>query len=271
MTQCNGQIARLRSRGFSLVELLIVVAVIALLLSILLPGLQQARAQSRSAVCGSNLRQLALANTNYANDYTGRFCPAAADIAGENLQRWHGGRPADDAPFDPRRGPLAVYLGDEQGVRACPEIGVFTDNSGAFERGGGGYGYNQAYVGRVVAPARHGNITIVTTQTGTLISRIRRPAETLMFADTAFAARADGVIEYSFAEPRFHPQYTFARMDPSIHFRHRERANVVWIDGHVAGEQRTLSWRSGAYTGDPDQAGIGWFGVADDNRLFDLD
>lgn len=47
------------ARGFTLVELLVVVAVISLLIAVLLPALGHARAQGRRAVCLSNLRQLA--------------------------------------------------------------------------------------------------------------------------------------------------------------------------------------------------------------------
>lgn len=58
-----------RSRsGFTLIELLVVVAIIALLLAILLPSLGAAREQSRAATCLSNLRQLGLASSMYADE-----------------------------------------------------------------------------------------------------------------------------------------------------------------------------------------------------------
>jgi prepilin-type N-terminal cleavage/methylation domain-containing protein/prepilin-type processing-associated H-X9-DG protein len=57
-----------RGRGFTLIELLVVIAIIALLISILLPALAGARAQGKDAVCKSNLRQLGLATTYYADD-----------------------------------------------------------------------------------------------------------------------------------------------------------------------------------------------------------
>jgi len=60
-----------RPVAFTLVELLVVVAIIALLLSILLPALGQARAVAREVVCKSNMRQLAVAGLSYGNAYRG--------------------------------------------------------------------------------------------------------------------------------------------------------------------------------------------------------
>ena len=103
---------------------------------------------------------------------------------------------------------------------------------------------------------------------GAYVSDVSRPAETVMFADTAFADR--GLIEYSFAEPRYHPQYSAQRATPSIHFRHADRANVVWCDGHVDHHTMTASHKSPFYAADPATFGIGWIGQRDDNSLFDL-
>lgn len=55
-------------RGFSLIELLVAVAVIALLISIVLPALAAARASARRTMCLSNQRQLGLALQLYVND-----------------------------------------------------------------------------------------------------------------------------------------------------------------------------------------------------------
>ncbi|MFQ3609975.1 MAG: prepilin-type N-terminal cleavage/methylation domain-containing protein [Fimbriimonadales bacterium] len=55
--------------GLSLVELLVVVAIIALLVALLLPVLHQARKRSYTSTCISNLRQLVAAATMYRNDY----------------------------------------------------------------------------------------------------------------------------------------------------------------------------------------------------------
>ena len=57
--------------GFTLIELLVVISIIALLVAILLPALQKARQTAQMAVCGSQLRQMAIGLTMYANDFDG--------------------------------------------------------------------------------------------------------------------------------------------------------------------------------------------------------
>ncbi len=54
--------------GFTLVELLVVIAVIAILAALLLPALAKAKASAQSAACKSNLRQLGIALTIYLGD-----------------------------------------------------------------------------------------------------------------------------------------------------------------------------------------------------------
>ncbi len=72
----SGMPARaLRSLGFTLVELLVVIGIIALLISILLPALGKAREQASKTACLSNLRQLGTAFKLYAQDFQDRIAP----------------------------------------------------------------------------------------------------------------------------------------------------------------------------------------------------
>src|SRR5438046_2864105 len=63
-----------RRRGFTLVELLVVIGIIAVLVSILLPAMQKAREQAYRVACGSNLHQAYLGLLMYAKD-NGNWLP----------------------------------------------------------------------------------------------------------------------------------------------------------------------------------------------------
>jgi prepilin-type N-terminal cleavage/methylation domain-containing protein/prepilin-type processing-associated H-X9-DG protein len=66
--------SKFRGRGFTLVELLVVIGIIALLISILLPSLNKAREAAKRIQCGSNLRQMDIGLVSYAAAFRG-FIP----------------------------------------------------------------------------------------------------------------------------------------------------------------------------------------------------
>jgi prepilin-type N-terminal cleavage/methylation domain-containing protein len=64
---------RPRRRGFTLIELLVVIAIISILASILFPTFARARESARMTSCSSNMRQLGIAMSMYANDHDELF------------------------------------------------------------------------------------------------------------------------------------------------------------------------------------------------------
>jgi prepilin-type N-terminal cleavage/methylation domain-containing protein/prepilin-type processing-associated H-X9-DG protein len=73
MFHYNRRARLMRSRGFTLTELLVVIGVIALLIGILLPTLSKARESSRRTQCLANLRSLGQALQLYANNHKDRL------------------------------------------------------------------------------------------------------------------------------------------------------------------------------------------------------
>lgn len=85
-------------RGFTLVELLVVIGIIALLISILLPSLNRARETANRVKCGSNLRQVGQAILLYSNENRGNY-PRVRYSPGSSATAWSG--TTDTDPFRP--------------------------------------------------------------------------------------------------------------------------------------------------------------------------
>ncbi len=88
------------SRGFTLVELLVVVSIIALLVALLLPVLERARDAGRDIKCASNMRQVYVLSTLFQSDY-------AAIMPNQYFPRYPRGFDMSDPPDD--RGSACFY------------------------------------------------------------------------------------------------------------------------------------------------------------------
>ncbi|HZN65049.1 MAG TPA: prepilin-type N-terminal cleavage/methylation domain-containing protein, partial [Tepidisphaeraceae bacterium] len=114
-------------RAFTLVELLVVVAIVVLLVAILLPSLGKARAASDRVKCCSNQRQLATAAVLYSHDFRGvmPFCNCylieiIRQFKGYRTDGWlYAANEGQSLPAHVEEGGLWRYLGTH-GVYRCP-------------------------------------------------------------------------------------------------------------------------------------------------------
>ena len=95
-----------RMRGFTLVEILVVVAIVSVLAALMVPSLKGMVVAAQRAECASNLRQLGTGILLYANDHDG-FLPGTTHELGTDVERaWIFA--------------LKPYLGEVDKVRICP-------------------------------------------------------------------------------------------------------------------------------------------------------
>src|ERR1022692_2995069 len=93
-------------KGFTLVELLVVIGIIALLISILLPSLNRARETANRIKCASNLRQIGQAILLYANENKQQYPRTVQISGGQNPVPTWGTGPTSAGTPDPFTGTI---------------------------------------------------------------------------------------------------------------------------------------------------------------------
>lgn len=102
------------TRGFTLIELIIGVAIISILATILIPNFLHARAESQSSACEGNLKQIATALEEYAVDSSGQY-PGTSALVDVNLFGGPGNPYLSSVPSDPAGGSY-YYVTPANGV-----------------------------------------------------------------------------------------------------------------------------------------------------------
>jgi len=108
-------------RGFTLIELLVVISIIAILMAILMPGLQRVRTQAQLTVCRNNLRNYGLTGRMYSDDNDGEFPYSFTWLYATNTAcAWHNEAKNLDAHPE-LAGCMWPYL-KGQDINLCPQF-----------------------------------------------------------------------------------------------------------------------------------------------------
>jgi len=257
-----------RNKGFTLIEMLVVIAIIALLAAIIFPVFASVREKARQASCASNLKQLGMGVLEYINDNDEENPPIEGyNEPGTYTTSYNGyytccavGVSAGVTPTVPtflyEQSPTAAnaavgwpdaifpYVKNTQ-LFHCPDqsMGMYGSGTVAMAEASGGYAMNQAFVQSKII----GNAPMI--QTGQ-DSEILLPSQLILLGEV-FVPREYG-LDTGPMDPgsgysdmlAINESYTrnFMEMDPVTHvydidgtadFRHGYGSNYLFYDGHV--------------------------------------
>ncbi|MHC4766440.1 MAG: type II secretion system protein [Planctomycetota bacterium] len=208
--------------AFSLIELLVVLATIALLLSLMLPSLAGVRTSGRTAVCISNLRQMAIAAQRYALEH--EFFPPAVRYENDGTVTqidWDWVTTWDGQLISP--GPLWEFTDDPGRVQQCPEYHGTTNTADPYT----GYNYNTTYIG---GEGTWGCWGWDNFRCGVRYSACRWTARVALFGD---GGRAGSTNKYMRAPMNTEGLDLGVVYTGGQAFRHQKATNVAYLDGHV--------------------------------------
>ena len=212
-----------RARGFTLVELLVSVLIIAILSTLTFSGYRTWVNMSAKAACSNNLRMLATATNLYLGDNNNFYPPYVKKS--ENGRMWFFGEETSapgvaegDRELNKEAGPLYPYIQQVGKIEVCRGFNYGSALWKAKFKGASyGYGYNWILGGRTTGKPMNA-------------AQLTGPS-VILFGDcgqvNTFQAPA------SAAKPMIEEFYIINEKDKTVHFRHGGRANMGFVDGHV--------------------------------------
>ena len=250
----------IRRAGFTLVEVLVVIAVIAMLLGVLVPVIADVQSSARRVQGQTNLRTMAMAARSWAMEHDGRFPPALligtdADSTSGDVRCWDWWTRSNDSNFL-KPGLLWTYTNHPDRVLQCPAYDGVDNWSGPDQPTG--YNYNVTFVAAMTpmqGVAGQGSWDLLIDKpalmspdgspggTDLALAQCRRAGQVALFGEGGYRNGANKFMR----SPLHELELAYGG---SQAFRHRGVTNVACIDGSVHGHRE--AWRGALHDQLPD-------------------
>ena len=206
-----GERRKMKTQRFTLIELLFVIAIIAILASLLLPALSSAKATAKKISCANNMNMVMKDFYNYADDHNGYILPTLAMKTAAQGIYWD--RILEASGYDEYKSTMALcWSKTKRHYYHCPSEPA---NDSSTRNGTHPVDYAASFY-------THPRVFYYNPGTWPKIGQIKNPSQRLALLDAKAACTSSYYAYNYFGDP------LFSALEP----RHMSGSNIIFEDGH---------------------------------------